>query len=394
MAEIKERGKGTWLVRVFLGRHPITGRTQYHNHTIHGTKKDAEGYAREVELKRDKGQNIATSTTKLTDYLDKWLQHKAQGSLAANTLEQYTELVDRYLNPLIGQARLRDLTPLIIQAAYDDLGSRVSPRTVRYTHAVLSSALKQAVKWRMMPDNPALFVDLPKQQRKEMRAISGSQVRQFLEAAVESKHFALFATLLETGLRPSEYLGLMRSDVDLSRGIVTVQRTVIWKRDGTEFYFGEPKTKRSRRSIPLSPQLVKLLRRHLARQGAARLKAGSAYKDLTLVFANENGQPLREHNLIVRHFKPILDRAKLPKEIRLYDLRHSCATILLEQGEHPKVVAERLGHSSTAITLDIYSHVAPTMQENASAKIANEMYGGRKSHSSHTKAKTSRKGGK
>ena len=200
--------------------------------------------------------------------------------------------------------------------------------------------------------------------------------------------------LLETGLRPSECLGLMRSDVDLSRGIVTVQRTVIWKRDGTEFYFGEPKTKRSRRSIPLSPQLIQILRRHLAKQGAARLKAGSAYKDLALVFANEYGQPLLEHNLIVRHFKPILDRAKLPKEIRLYDLRHSCATILLEQAEHPKVVAERLGHSSTAITLDIYSHVAPTMQENASAKIANEMYGRRQSHSSHTKGKTIRKGGK
>ena len=388
MAEIKKRGKSTWLVRVFLGRHPISGRVQYHNHTVHGTLKKARDYARDAELKRDKGQNIVASTTKLTDYLDKWLKHKAQGSLAANSLEQYTELVDRYVKPLIGQARLRDLTPLVIQAAYDDLGSRVSARTVRYTHAVLSSALKQAVKWRMLTENPALFVDLPKQQRKEMRAISGTQVKQFLEAAAESKHFTLFATLLETGIRPSECLGLKRSDIDLGRGILTIQRTLIWKRDGGEYYFGEPKTKRSRRSIPLSPQLTRLLKSHLAKQGAARLKAGAAYTDLSLVFANESGQPLREHNLIVRHFKPILNRAKLPKEIRLYDLRHSCATILLEQGEHPKVVAERLGHSGTALTLDTYSHVAATMQESASAKIANEMYGNRKSYSSHTKRKT------
>ena len=219
MAEIKKRKKRTFLVRVFLGRHPITGRTQYHNHTVHGTKKQAQDCARDTELKRDKGQNIVTSTMKLTDYLDKWLKHKAKGSLAANTLEQYTEIVNRYVKPLIGQARLRDLTPLVIQAAYDDLSSRVSPRTVRYAHAVLSSALKQAVKWQMMIDNPALFVDLPKKQRKEMRAISGAQVRQFLDAAAESKHFALFAMLLETGLRPSECLGLMRPDVDLSRGL-------------------------------------------------------------------------------------------------------------------------------------------------------------------------------
>lgn len=390
MAEIIDRGgkgKGPWLIRVFLGRHPITGRIQYHNETVHGTKKEAESRAKETELKRDKGQNVASSTTKLTEYLDKWLEHKAKGSLAANTLEQYTEITKRYLKPLIGQTRLRDLTSMVIQAAYDDIGSRVSARTVRYTHAVLSSALKQAVKWRILADNPALFVDLPKQSRKEMRAISGAQLKQFLEAAAASKHFTLFAMLLETGLRPSECLGLRRSDVDLNRGIVTVQQTLIWKRAG-EYYFGQPKTKRSRRSVPLSPQLIRLLKRHLARQGAVRLKAGAAYKDLGLVFANESGHPLREHNLIVRHFKPILDRAKLPKEIRLYDLRHSCATILFEQGENPKVVAERLGHSSTAITLDIYSHVAPTMQENASAKIANEMYGKQKSHSSHTKRKT------
>lgn len=388
MAEIIERKKGTWLVRVFLGRDPLTGRTQYHNHTIRGTKKDASNYAREIEQKRDKGQNVSAATTTLTDYLDEWLKHKAMGSLAPNTLEHYTEIVNRYVKPLIGRVRLRDLNTLIIQAAYDDLGGRVSTRMVRYTHAILSSALKQAVKWRMMPENPALLVDLPKRQQREMLAISGTQVKQFLAAAAESKHFTIFALLLETGLRPSECLGLRRSDVDLNNGIVTVQRTLIWKRNGTEYYFGEPKTKKSRRCVPLSPQLVEFIRSHLARQGAVRLKLGPAYKDETLLFAGDLGQPLREHNLIVRHFKPALKRAKLSEEIRLYDLRHSCATILLEQGEHPKVVAERLGHSSTGITLDIYSHVAPTMQKNASAKIANQMYGRRKSHSSHTKGKS------
>jgi integrase len=328
----------------------------------------------------------------LTDYLDEWLNHKAMGSLAPNTLEHYTEILNRYVKPLIGKVRLREKNALIIQAAYDDLGRRVSTRMVRYTHAVLSCSLKQAVKWRMMTDNPALLVDLPKRQQREMLAISGAQVKQFLEAAAESKHFTVFAMLLETGLRPSECLGLRRSDVDLSTGTVTVQRTLIWKRNGSEYYFGEPKTKKSRRSVPLSPQLVDYIKRHLARQGAARLKAGPAYKDEALLFAGENGQPLREHNLIVRHFKPALKRAKLPGEIRLYDLRHSCATILLEQGEHPKVVAERLGHSSTGITLDIYSHVAPTMQKNASAKIANQMYGRRKLHSSNTKGEKSEEG--
>lgn len=396
MAEIKERkkGSGIWTVRVFLGRDPLTGRTRYHNATVHGTKKDAEGYARKKEDRRDEGRCVSSAPKKLSDYLDEWLKHKAAvGSLAANTLEHYTEIIDRYVKPLIGRKRLRDLNASLIQAAYDDLAGRVSARMVRYTHVVLSSALKHAVKLDLMTDNPASLVELPKNQRREMQAISGAQVKKFLEAAAESKHFTLFALMLETGLRPSEALGLKRSDIDLTRAVVTVQRTLIWNRAGSVYYFGKPKTKSSRRSVPLSPQLVEHIKRHLARQGAARLKAGPAYSDEALVFAGDNGQPLREHNLIVRHFKPALERAKLPKEIRLYDLRHSCATILLEQGEHPKVVAERLGHSSTAMTLDVYSHVAPTMQEEASAKIANQMYGSRKPRSSHTKSHTKGKSG-
>jgi len=388
MAEIIDRrgkGKGPWLVRVFLGRHPITKKRQFHNETVHGTKKKAENRAREIEVKRDRGETVASSTTKLTDYLDKWLAHKGQGSLAPNTLEQYTEISSRYLKPSLGTVRLRDLKPLVIQELYDDLASRISARTIRYIHAVLSSSLKQAVKWRILSENPATQVDLPKKQRREMLAITSDQVKRFLNAAFENKHFILFCLLIETGLRPSECLGLLRSDIDIS-GTLTVQRTLIWKRDGASYYFGTTKTKQSRRSIPLSPQLLELLRHHLAKQGAARLRAGKEYKDQGLLFAGDNGQPLREHNLIVRHFKPILEKANLSKKIRMYDLRHSCATILLEKGEHPKVVAERLGHSSVILTLDVYSHVLPNMQKSASNKIAAAMFGGRrKSHRSHTK---------
>jgi integrase len=150
------------------------------------------------------------------------------------------------------------------------------------------------------------------------------------------------------------------------------------------YYIGEPKTAGSRRNVPMSPQLLDILKHHLSRQAEERLKAGPAYDDKCFLFAGKLGSPLREHNVIVRRFKPILKRAKLPLSIRLYDLRHSCATVLLEEGTHPKVVAERLGHSSVTITLDTYSHVTPTMQQNASLKIANAIFGAL-SHFSHTK---------
>jgi len=240
----------------------------------------------------------------------------------------------------------------------------------------------------MIPYNPASLVDLPKKQHKEMQPITSTAAPRFLAAAKSDRYFALFALMFEAGLRPSECFALRRTDLSFERskadpsGDVTVQRKLIWKRDGS-YYIGEPKTSRSRRSVPLSPQMVRILRHHLSVQAAERLKAGSAYKDQGFLFAGPTGHPLREHNIIARHFKPILKRAGLSDSIRVYDLRHSCATVLLEAGEHPKVVSERLGHSSVAITLDTYSHVTPTLQQDASRKIADRIFRG-KSHSSHT----------
>lgn len=382
MAEIIEKRKNTFLVRVFLGRDPTTGKTLYHNKTIHGPKDEARKYAREVQVRVDKGEYVSPSSLTLGEYLDQWLQHK-EGKVAANTLEHYTENLNRYIRPSLGGFRLRDLETLHIQSLYNDLVKRLSSRTVRYAHMVLSSALKQAVKWKLIPFNPAALVDLPKKERKEMACISSVDVPRFLEAAKTDRYFALFAFVLETGLRPSECFALRRSDVSFERGEVVVQRKLIWKRDGT-YYIGEPKTNRSRRSIPLSPQLIEILRHHLSRQGEERLKAGQVYNDQGFLFSGELGHPLRHHNLIVRHFKPVLKKAGLPSSVRLYDLRHSCATVLLETGENPKVVSERLGHSSVIITLDTYSHVTPTLQKNASLKIANVIFGSQ-SHPSHTK---------
>jgi integrase len=385
MAEIIKRAKNVFLVRVFLGRDPTTGKILYHNKTIHGPMKDAQQYAREFQVKVDKGEYVAPSALTLNEYLDQWLKHKEQGKIAANTHEHYTENLNRYIRPSLGGFRLCELHPLDIQNVYNELHTRLSARTVRYAHSVLSSALKQAVRWRMLSSNPAAFVDLPKKERKEMQAITSVDAPRFLEAAKADRYFALFALVLETGLRPSECFALRRSDINFERGDVIVQRKLIWKRDGT-YYIGEPKTARSRRNVPLSPQLLDILKHHLSRQAEERLKAGPAYDDKSFLFASKLGLPLREHNVIVRHFKPILERAKLPASIRLYDLRHSCATVLLETGTHPKVVADRLGHSSVMLTLDTYSHVTPTLQQNASLKIANAIFGGQ-SHSSHTKGK-------
>lgn len=279
-----------------------------------------------------------------------------------------------YVRPAIGEKRLADLRPLHLQALYSEMQARkLSARTVRYAHTVLFSAFGQAVKWRMLAHNPCEAVETPRQSRKEMQALSPEQAARFLEAAAQDRLGVLFGFALATGMRPSEYVGLQWKGIDTEKGIVTVQRTLAWRKGGG-WYYDEPKTPRSRRNIPLPASTLRALMEHKRRQSEARLKAGPDYQNHDLVFATGDGTPLLLRNLIRRHFRPILKRAKLPETLRLYDLRHTCATLLLATNEHPKVVSERLGHSTITLTLDIYSHVLPSMQQAASEKLENLLF--------------------
>jgi integrase len=227
----------------------------------------------------------------------------------------------------------------------------------------------------MAARNPADFVDLPRQARKEMKALSVEEVDRFMTAAAADRWHVLFAFALATGMRPGEYLGLQWKDVDLRAGTVKVQRSLV--REGKGWYFSEPKTARSRRTIPLPRTTVAMLADHKRQQAEERLAAGAGYANHDLVFATALGSPLGEQNLASRHFKPLLRAAGLPSDIRLYDLRHTCATMLMEAGENPKVVSERLGHATITLTLDTYSHVLPTMQREAASKLESLLFGAR-----------------
>jgi len=374
VGQIIPKDDGKHLVRIFLGRDPQTGKREYFSKLINGKQKDAQIYLRKKLREIDLGTFVKPSVTTVSEYLDEWLKVAAQPRIAPNTFEQYTDILNRYVRPAIGSLKLSSVRTMNVQALYSSMQQRgLSARVVRYTHAVLNSAFKQAVKWSMLALNPAELVDLPKAERKEMQALTPEQAAKFLAAAATDRYGVLFNVAIVTGMRPSEYLGLQWKDTNFETGMVTVQRTLTWKRDGS-WYFGEPKTSRSRRSIPLPASLVLLLKEHKRRQAEERLKAGPKYQNLDLVFASQEGKPLMQHNLIMRHFKPILKQAELPESIRLYDLRHTCATLLLVAEENPKVVSERLGHSSVVMTLDTYSHVLPSMQKAASEKLENLLY--------------------
>jgi len=206
-----------------------------------------------------------------------------------------------------------------------------------------------------------------------MQVLSESEVAEFRKAAADDRHGIVFDFLLGTGCRPGEALAVRWADLDLAEGVVRIRRSLAWLKGVPTFK--DPKTAGSRRSIPLPGRLVAGLSVHRRAQAAQILEQGAVYdREADLVFANEIGGPLELRNLTQRHFKEILKRAKLPAAVRLYDLRHTHATLLLAGGVHPKIASERLGHASTAMTLDVYSHVVPGMQHEAAQLIDRTLF--------------------
>ena len=237
----------------------------------------------------------------------------------------------------------------------------LSPRSVQYARAILRKALNQAFRWGLVTKNAAALTDAPHVARPETPTLSPEQARQFLDAMRGERLEALYAVALALGLRQGEALGLRWQDIDLDAGTLRVAMT-LQKLPNQPYRLVEPKTRLSRRSLPLTPALVNQLRAHRSRQLAERLHAGAEWpgQEWGLIFATATGGPLNNLS-IIKQYKRHLQRANLP-EVRFHDLRHSCASLPVAQGVHPHVVMEMLGHSTITLTMNIYSHVLPQAQ--------------------------------
>jgi integrase len=288
-------------------------------------------------------------------YLKRWLNDSVRGSVRASTHASYERQVGRYIIPAIGRVKLAKLTPAHVQHLYREMQDRgLSARTVQYTHAVLHRALKQAKRWGMVNRNVTEDVDRPQLKRDEIQPLDREQARRLLEVAEGERLHALYVVAVTVGLRPGEMLALRWSDVDLGDGTLRINRAFS---DGE---FDTPKTPRSRRKVELSNAARAALRAHRKRQLEEQMQKAGLWKDHGLVFPSTVGTPLSHRN-VVRSFKALLKRAGLPVNTRLYDLRHTCATLLLNGNVHPKYVQELLGHASISQTLDTYSHVLKGM---------------------------------
>ena len=369
---IEKRGKNSYSIAISLGKDITTGKYKYQWVSVKGTKKDAEKRLAELLHQLDNGTFMKPGKTALGEFLERWLKEYAWSNLAPRTAEGYQSIIHRHLIPSLGNIPLTQLKPEHLQRYYSEklAGGRcdgkgaLNPTTVSHHHTCLHRALKMALKWGLISRNPADAVTPPRPQRSEIHTMTEDDITRFLEAAKATPYYVLFYEALFTGMRRSELLALRWCDVDLLLCQAHITRTLHHLRTG-EIVIRAPKSAKGRRMVMLSPSAALLLQEHRDKQEAQRAMLGIPLKDDDLVFSDLEGKPLLPDT--VSHVWAKLVKRTGLEGIRFHDARHSHASLMLKQGVHPKVVQERLGHATISTTLDLYSHVAPGLQEAAAA---------------------------
>jgi len=359
---ITQLKNGLWQARITYHEDGVVKRKAFYGKT----RKEAQEKLTEALANLQRGLPLAPNEKQTVgEFIQHWLETVAKGQLRPNTYESYCQVFRIRILPHIGGVRLTKLTPQHISGMYAKLQeSGLSARSAQYAHAVLHKALNQAVRWNLIPRNPADLVDAPKPKRKELDILSPEQAEALIQAAKGERLEALFVLAITTGLRKGELLGLKWQDVDWNEGKLHVRRALTSVKGG---FLEQPPKNGKGRTVVLTKLALNALHKHRAKQLEERLQAGEYWHGSDYVFASEVGRPLQPKTVFAK-FKHLLKKAGLP-DIRFHDLRHTAATLLLRQGVHPKVVQEMLGHSSIQMTMDVYSHVLPDLQREAANKL-------------------------
>lgn len=309
------------------------------------------------------GFNPADERQTVAQYLTQWLQDvKAQ--VRISSFRRYGDYVNVHLIPGLGHVALSKLKAPHLQHFYSKkLKDGLSPTTVRHMHSVLHRALSDACQMGLINRNVTEMVRPPKRAHREMMTLSLLEVRRFLDVVAKDRFYALYVLALSTGMREGELLGLRWQDVDLAAQTLQVRMNV--QETLGRYVLAETKTVYSRRTVALTQAAVDALADHWRKQQYAKQHVGGEWQELDLVFPNGFGGIMIPHNITKRSFKRYLVKAGISRDTRFHDLRHTAATLLLASGVNVKVVSEMLGHADIGITLRVYAHVLPHMQQSA-----------------------------
>jgi integrase len=314
------------------------------------------------------GIYVVSDNITVGEFFDRYMTDVAAHKLRPNTIRANASIIKLHVKPEIGHIKLVKLRPNHLQSLYTrKLESGLSKRMVVYIHSVIHVVLKQALIWGLVSRNVSDLVTPPRPKKRTFKTFTPEQVKEFLAAVKGHRWENIYILASATGMRESELLGLRWQDVDIANEVIQVRQIVTYI-VGEGLKFSEPKSEKSIRAIPLPGYAVEALKDQKEKHKLLVQFAGKKWQNHDLVFTTYHGKPITPRNLI-RHFKQVLKDAELP-DVRFHDFsRHTHATLLLSAGVHPKVVQERLGHSTITLTLDTYSHVTPTIQKEAAEKI-------------------------
>jgi len=358
---IRKRGRNSYQLTIDVGRNS-TGKRQRQFIAVRGNRAAADKRLREVMSSLDRGLPLVTSKISLQNFLAEWIRTHSS-KVRDRTIYGYRNVLKRYVSPRLGHVPLTRLQPSHIEELYASLlGEGLSPRTITQLHRILKKSLKQALRWNYIGRNPLDLVDPPRFEKKEMTALNSDQLHQLLDGASRTPYGMPISLAAFTGLRRGELVGLKWPDVDMESQTISVRREVVFV-PGKGHLVTNPKSAKSRRVVDVSPIVIERLQEHLSAQGIQRQYAGVVWKDEGWVFAGPDGRHLNP-NTLSRGFLRLRKELGLPPVV-LHSLRHTHASLLLQAKTPMKVVQERLGHSTIAITADVYSHVNETLQKQA-----------------------------
>lgn len=357
-----------WQYTVELEPDPVTNKRRQKSKGGFRTKKECEKALAEIITKLENGQYFEIKKTNVREYLNYWLDAYAKISVAPSTYTRYNQFATTIIQYL-GNVSLEKLKPADIQHFYTELTkkSKLSNNTILKIHRMFHLSLKHAVQWQILFYNPTNNVKAPKFTKSEMKVWTSETADNFLKDIKDTTLYLPVMLAITTGMRQGEIAALKWKNVNFENGFISVTHNM--QRIENRYELKKPKTAKSKRSIAMMDLTIKELKKHKTFQKELLLSMGKHLDDDNFICCWDDGSPYTPH-YISDNFRKYVSKLQYPK-IRFHDLRHTHATMLLSKGVNPKIVSERLGHSTVSITLDTYSHVLPNMQKEAVKKLNN-----------------------
>ena len=364
----KNNKTGKWDFVFNVGLDPLTGKRKQIRRRGFETKRHAMDAMTKIKAEILSNDFLDLTTITYSTYMDEWFEER-QNHLQKTTFEIHSIYYRNVIKPKLGHFKIQQMTPLHIQKFINELVSQnsYSEHTIHLIYRIISASLKKAKIIKLLKDNPANGITLPKIRKKEMNVWSLEQVNYFINESKKTKRLTRcyigFLIALLTGMRQGEIMGLRWKDIDMECQIIYIRQTLT---QDAEIKYGA-KNDSSIRSIHISNKLISELKVHRKRVLAEKLLLGQDYNDFDLVICTQSGKPMIPRNFR-KEFYNLTEKIGLSK-IRFHDLRHTHATILIQQNVNVKLISERLGHAEIGTTLDTYSHVLPNMQKTVSDEL-------------------------